>query len=113
MGQASFRGAFSCALLTLVLGGSVDLGSLPVGFYPRFTPFFFLCTHRGEVEQSGVAEGGGEMLLTLQISDNPTAYIPGQEYQGECKPLVCVFCFENCMENVNVSTKSDFVQTSI
>ncbi|XP_026788519.2 reelin isoform X1 [Pangasianodon hypophthalmus] len=81
MGQASFRGAFSCALLALVLGGSVDLGALPVGFYPRFTPFFFLCTHRGEVEQSGVAEGGGEMLLTLQISDNPTAYIPGQEYQ--------------------------------
>lgn len=90
MGQASFRGTFSCALLALVLGGSVDLGALPVGFYPRFTPFFFLCTHRGEVEQSGVAEGGGEMLLTLQISDNPTAYIPGQEYQGECTPLACV-----------------------
>ncbi|XP_058243950.1 reelin isoform X2 [Hemibagrus wyckioides] len=81
MGQASFRGAFSCALLALILGGSIDLGALPVGFYPRFTPFFFLCTHRGEVEQTGGAAGGGEMLLTLQISNNPTAYIPGQEYQ--------------------------------
>lgn len=102
MGQASFRGAFICTLLALILGGSIDLGALPVGFYPRFTPFFFLCTHRGEVEQTGGVEGGGEMLLTLQISNNPTAYIPGQEYQGECTPLVCVrvFCFEN--RNVKV-----------
>ncbi|KAM9481369.1 reelin [Clarias gariepinus] len=79
MGQASFMGAFSCILLALVLGASIDLGALPVGFYPQFTPFFFLCTYRGQVEQPGV--GGGEMLLTFQISDNPTGYIPGQEYQ--------------------------------
>lgn len=113
MGQASFRGAFSCALLSLVLGGSIDLGALPVGFYPRFTPFFFLCTHRGEVEQTGVAKGGGETLLTLQISNNPTAYIPGQEYQGECTPMMCVcvwggvsvFCFANGIVMVKTLNK--------
>ncbi|KAI1888402.1 hypothetical protein AGOR_G00184780 [Albula goreensis] len=82
MARASFWGALSCALLALVLGSSMDLGTPPAaGFYPRFNPFFFLCTHHGDMEGAGVAEGGGEVLLTLQIAGNPTAYTPGQEYQ--------------------------------
>uniref|UniRef100_A0AAR2LAD7 Reelin n=1 Tax=Pygocentrus nattereri TaxID=42514 RepID=A0AAR2LAD7_PYGNA len=74
-------GALGCALLALALGGSMDVGGTSVGFYPRFNPFFFLCTHHGELEGSGMTEGGGEVLLTLQIVGNPTAYVPGQEYQ--------------------------------
>ncbi|KAF7664004.1 hypothetical protein LDENG_00192860 [Lucifuga dentata] len=82
MTWASLRGALGCALLALVLGSSsVDLGAPPASFYPRFNPFFFLCTHHGELEGAGVTEGGGEVLLTMQIVDNPTAYTPGQEYQ--------------------------------
>lgn len=84
MAWASVWGALSCALLALVLGTGVDLGSPPAaGFYPRFNPFFFLCTHHGELEGSGVAEGGGEVLLTLQIAGDPSHYTPGQEYQGK------------------------------
>lgn len=80
--MASLRGTLGCALLTLLLGSSsVDLSTSPASFYPRFNPFFFLCTHHGELEGVGVAEGGGEVLLTLQISGSPTAYTPGQEYQ--------------------------------
>uniref|UniRef100_A0A8B9J9J5 Reelin n=1 Tax=Astyanax mexicanus TaxID=7994 RepID=A0A8B9J9J5_ASTMX len=74
-------GALGCALLVLALGSGMDAGVSPVGFYPRFNPFFFLCTHHGELEGSGTAEGGGEVLLTLQIAGNPSAYVPGQEYQ--------------------------------
>ncbi|KAJ8269102.1 hypothetical protein COCON_G00117090 [Conger conger] len=81
MAQASLWGALSCALLALVLGSSLDLGTPSAGFYPRFNPFFFLCTHHGDMEGGGLAEGGGEVLLTLQIAGNPTAYTPGQEYQ--------------------------------
>lgn len=84
MARASLGGALGCALLALVLGnGSMDFGAPPASFYPRFNPFFFLCTHHGELEGAGVAEGGGEVLLTLQITGNPTTYTPGQEYQGE------------------------------
>ncbi|TNN00280.1 hypothetical protein fugu_011526 [Takifugu bimaculatus] len=82
MAWASFLGAVGCALLALVWGSSsVDFGAPPSSFYPRFNPFFFLCTHHGELEGAGVTEGGGEVLLTLQITGNPTAYTPGQEYQ--------------------------------
>ncbi|XP_072551813.1 reelin-like isoform X2 [Salminus brasiliensis] len=81
MWRALLRGALGCFLLVLALGSSMDVGVSPVGFYPRFNPFFFLCTHHGELEGSGMAEGGGEVLLTLQIAGNPTAYVPGQEYQ--------------------------------
>ncbi|KAJ8381752.1 hypothetical protein SKAU_G00025300 [Synaphobranchus kaupii] len=81
MARASFGGALSCALLALALGSGMDLGSPPSGFYPRFNPFFFLCTHHGDMEGAGMAEGGGEVLLTLQIAGNPAAYTPGQEYQ--------------------------------
>lgn len=92
MAWASFLGAVGCALLALVSGSSsVDFGAPPSSFYPRFNPFFFLCTHHGELEGAGVTEGGGEVLLTLQITGNPTAYTPGQEYQGE-QPLNCSFC---------------------
>uniref|UniRef100_A0A4W5LWS7 Reelin domain-containing protein n=1 Tax=Hucho hucho TaxID=62062 RepID=A0A4W5LWS7_9TELE len=84
MARASFGGALSCTLLALVLAAGMDLGSPPAaGFYPHFNPFFFLCTHHGELEGSGVAEGGGEVLLTLQIAGDPTHYTPGQEYQGD------------------------------
>lgn len=75
------RAALACALL-LLSAGAVDLGGSPSGFYPRFNPFFFLCTHHGELEGPG-AEGGGEVLLTFQIHGSPSAYVPGQEYQGE------------------------------
>ena len=61
----------------------MDLGGPPAGFFPRFNPFFFLCTHHGELEGAGLAEGGAEVLLTFQVTGNPTAYTPGQEYQGE------------------------------
>lgn len=84
MAWTSLGGVFGCALLSLVLGSSnVDFGVPPASFYPRFNPFFFLCTHHGELEGGGVAEGGGEVLLTFQIAGNPTIYTPGQEYQGE------------------------------
>ncbi|XDV29820.1 hypothetical protein PO909_032857 [Leuciscus waleckii] len=71
-------------LLALVSAGAVDLGSAPAGFYPRFNPFFFLCTHHhGELEGPSGADGGAEVLLTFQIHGSPAAYVPGQEYQGE------------------------------
>ncbi|KAL0168564.1 hypothetical protein M9458_036786, partial [Cirrhinus mrigala] len=73
------RAAVACALLlVLVSAGAVDLGGSPSGFYPRFNPFFFLCTHHGELEGPAGAEGGGEVLLTFQIHGSPTAYVPGQ-----------------------------------
>uniref|UniRef100_A0A3P9HC87 Reelin n=1 Tax=Oryzias latipes TaxID=8090 RepID=A0A3P9HC87_ORYLA len=72
---------FCTPLILCVLLGSVDFGAPPASFFPRFNPFFFLCTHHGELEGAGVAEGGGEVLLTLQITGSPTAYTPGQEYQ--------------------------------
>ncbi|XP_058607158.1 reelin isoform X3 [Onychostoma macrolepis] len=75
-----FRAALACALLLLLSAAAGDLGGSPSGFYPRFNPFFFLCTHHGELEGPG-AEGGGEVLLTFQIHGSPSAYVPGQEYQ--------------------------------
>lgn len=84
MVRASLGGVLGCVLLSLALGSSnVDFGAPPASFYPRFNPFFFLCTHHTEMEGAGVAEGGGEVLLTLQITGNPSTYTPGQEYQGE------------------------------
>jgi hypothetical protein len=50
-----------------------------VGFYPRFSPFFFLCTHHGELDGDGEQ---GEVLISLHIAGNPTYYVPGQEYHG-------------------------------
>uniref|UniRef100_A0A3B3VC22 Reelin domain-containing protein n=1 Tax=Poecilia latipinna TaxID=48699 RepID=A0A3B3VC22_9TELE len=86
--RASLGGVLGCVLLSLALGSSnVDFGAPPASFYPRFNPFFFLCTHHAEMEGAGVAEGGGEVLLTLQITGNPSSYSPGQEYQGE----ICLF----------------------
>uniref|UniRef100_A0A3B3ZRT5 Reelin domain-containing protein n=1 Tax=Periophthalmus magnuspinnatus TaxID=409849 RepID=A0A3B3ZRT5_9GOBI len=94
------RGTLGCALLALLLGSSsVDLSTSPGSFYPRFNPFFFLCTHHGELEGAGVAEGGGEVLLSLQITGSPTAYTPGQEYQGEpdTYALWCDACQQVCI----------------
>ncbi|XP_043944459.1 reelin isoform X3 [Protopterus annectens] len=48
-----------------------------LGHYPRFSPFFFLCTHHGELEGDG---GQGEVLISLRIAGNPSYYVPGQEY---------------------------------
>lgn len=45
----------------------------------RFSPFFFLCTHHGELEGDGEQ---GEVLIALHIAGNPSAYVPGQEYHG-------------------------------
>ncbi|XP_039625794.1 reelin isoform X1 [Polypterus senegalus] len=70
-------GALSYNVLTLAWTGSTDLGA-PLGYYPRFNPFFFLCTHHGDLE--GV-EDQSEVLISLQIAGNPAAYIPGHEYQ--------------------------------
>ncbi|RMC10365.1 hypothetical protein DUI87_13168 [Hirundo rustica rustica] len=46
----------------------------------RFSPFFFLCTHHGELEGDGEQ---GEVLIALHIAGNPAAYVPGQEYHEE------------------------------
>ncbi|MEE6481362.1 hypothetical protein FKM82_012840 [Ascaphus truei] len=49
-----------------------------VGYYPpRFSPFFFLCTHHGELEGDGEQ---GEVLISLHLAGNPSFYVPGQEY---------------------------------
>nr|BAC29210.1 unnamed protein product [Mus musculus] len=53
------------------------------GYYPRFSPFFFLCTHHGELEGDGEQ---GEVLISLHIAGNPTYYVPGQEYHGASRP---------------------------
>uniref|UniRef100_A0A8C3K2L3 Uncharacterized protein n=1 Tax=Calidris pygmaea TaxID=425635 RepID=A0A8C3K2L3_9CHAR len=45
----------------------------------RFSPFFFLCTHHGELEGDGEQ---GEVLIALHIAGSPAAYVPGQEYHG-------------------------------
>jgi len=92
---ASLGAPLGCTLLLALLVGlsgvsisssSMDLGGPLPGFYPRFNPFFFLCTHHGELEGAGLAEGGVEVLLTFQVTGSPTAYTPGQEYQGERRP---------------------------
>ncbi|CAG08724.1 unnamed protein product [Tetraodon nigroviridis] len=53
-----------------------------------FQPLLLPVYPHGELEGAGVTEGGGEVLLTLQITGNPTVYTPGQEYQafrGPCR----------------------------
>lgn len=68
---------------TLVLAVLLLLATLraraATGYYPRFSPFFFLCTHHGELEGDGEQ---GEVLISLHIAGNPTYYVPGQEYHG-------------------------------
>ena len=65
-------------LLALVLGTTLRARAA-VGYYPRFSPFFFLCTHHGELEGDGEQ---GEVLISLHIAGHPTYYVPGQEYHG-------------------------------
>lgn len=65
-------------LLALLLGATLRARAA-VGYYPRFSPFFFLCTHHGELEGDGEQ---GEVLISLHIAGNPTYYVPGQEYHG-------------------------------
>lgn len=101
MAWASWVGAVGCALLALVSGSSsVDFGAPPSSFYPRFNPFFFLCTHHGELEGAGVTEGGGEVLLSLQITGSPSVYTPGQEYQGEQPRKIPLFLL--CMLHFHI-----------
>uniref|UniRef100_A0A672UCK6 Reelin n=1 Tax=Strigops habroptila TaxID=2489341 RepID=A0A672UCK6_STRHB len=52
----------------------------------RFSPFFFLCTHHGELEGDGEQ---GEVLIALHIAGSPAAYVPGQEYHGRCRRPPC------------------------
>uniref|UniRef100_A0A8C3X6X5 Reelin n=1 Tax=Catagonus wagneri TaxID=51154 RepID=A0A8C3X6X5_9CETA len=63
-------------LLALLLGATLRAHAA-VGYYPRFSPFFFLCTHHGELEGDGEQ---GEVLISLHIAGHPTYYVPGQEY---------------------------------
>ncbi|KAI4584827.1 hypothetical protein MJG53_006361 [Ovis ammon polii x Ovis aries] len=63
-------------LLALLLGATLRARAA-VGYYPRFSPFFFLCTHHGELEGDGEQ---GEVLISLHIAGHPTYYVPGQEY---------------------------------
>lgn len=65
-------------LLALVLGATLRARAA-AGYYPRFSPFFFLCTHHGELEGDGEQ---GEVLISLHIAGSPTYYVPGQEYHG-------------------------------
>lgn len=65
-------------LLVLLLGATLRAHAA-VGYYPRFSPFFFLCTHHGELEGDGEQ---GEVLISLHIAGHPTYYVPGQEYHG-------------------------------
>ncbi|KAM4036706.1 reelin isoform 2-T2 [Anomaloglossus baeobatrachus] len=66
-------------LWTMLLLGMLYVAAVrgAVGFYPRFSPFFFLCTHHGELEGDGEQ---GEVLISLHLAGNPSYYIPGQEY---------------------------------
>ncbi|XP_033017520.1 reelin isoform X2 [Lacerta agilis] len=67
----------SVALLLGVMLWAPQVAKGAVGYYPRFSPFFFLCTHHGELEGDGEQ---GEVLISLHIAGNPTFYVPGQEY---------------------------------
>uniref|UniRef100_A0A8C0XCA3 Reelin n=1 Tax=Castor canadensis TaxID=51338 RepID=A0A8C0XCA3_CASCN len=88
-GRAAARGARgggmerSCwaprTFLLAVWLGAMLRARAAVGFYPRFSPFFFLCTHHGELDGDGEQ---GEVLISLHIAGNPTYYVPGQEYHG-------------------------------
>nr|XP_028602408.1 reelin isoform X3 [Podarcis muralis] len=64
-------------LLGVMLWASSQVAQGAAGYYPRFSPFFFLCTHHGELEGDGEQ---GEVLISLHIAGNPTFYVPGQEY---------------------------------
>lgn len=70
--------AWRTFLLALLLG-AMQRARAAAGYYPRFSPFFFLCTHHGELEGDGEQ---GEVLISLHIAGNPTYYVPGQEYHG-------------------------------
>ncbi|XP_053261694.1 reelin [Podarcis raffonei] len=64
-------------LLGVMLWAPSQVAKGAAGYYPRFSPFFFLCTHHGELEGDGEQ---GEVLIALHIAGNPTFYVPGQEY---------------------------------
>lgn len=70
-------------LLALLLGATLRARGA-AGYYPRFSPFFFLCTHHGELEGDGEQ---GEVLISLHIAGNPTYYVPGQEYHGRYRGI--------------------------
>lgn len=76
------RSSCTGRLWTMLLLGMLYVAIVrgAVGYYPRFSPFFFLCTHHGELEGDGEQ---GEVLISLHLAGNPSYYIPGQEYHGE------------------------------
>ncbi|POI29456.1 hypothetical protein CIB84_006794 [Bambusicola thoracicus] len=69
-------GGWSCLLAAL---GALLAAGRAATPRARFSPFFFLCTHHGELEGDGEQ---GEVLIALHIAGNPAAYVPGQEYHG-------------------------------
>uniref|UniRef100_A0A4W3JKV5 Reelin n=1 Tax=Callorhinchus milii TaxID=7868 RepID=A0A4W3JKV5_CALMI len=72
------KNCFNTWTLLLLVGIlSPDLVRGSGGFSPRFAPFFFLCTHHGELEGDGEQ---GEVLMSLHIAGNPGYYVSGQEY---------------------------------
>lgn len=75
-------GGWSCLLAAL---GALLAAGRAATPRARFSPFFFLCTHHGELEGDGEQ---GEVLIALHIAGNPAAYVPGQEYHGKWRPRV-------------------------
>lgn len=71
-------GGWPCLLLA-ALGTLLAAGRTAAPPRARFSPFFFLCTHHGELEGDGEQ---GEVLIALHIAGNPAAYVPGHEYHG-------------------------------
>uniref|UniRef100_UPI00358FCEDF reelin-like n=1 Tax=Myxine glutinosa TaxID=7769 RepID=UPI00358FCEDF len=45
---------------------------------PVFSPFFFMCTHHGEVEDGRRTT---EVAMSLRIAGNPKHYVPGRHYE--------------------------------
>lgn len=85
-------GGWSCLLAAL---GALLAAGRAATPRARFSPFFFLCTHHGELEGDGEQ---GEVLIALHIAGNPAAYVPGQEYHGKWRPRV---------ESVRASPRGD------
>ncbi|XP_018421935.1 PREDICTED: reelin-like, partial [Nanorana parkeri] len=77
--MAQVRSCHSRRYPLLLVLGTVYLAAVcgAVAYYPRFSPFFFLCTHHGELEGDGEQ---GEVLISLHLAGNPSYYVPGQEY---------------------------------
>jgi len=75
---------------------------LPMGMcrasIPVFSPFFFMCTHHGAVEDGRRTT---EVAMSLRIAGNPKHYVPGRHYEGETAVQVVVVLLV-VMEKVNL-----------